>query len=179
VLFSLLTWAAQAGAQVHRVDADTGAETWVTQAHGVTLRLTQILPDQARAFYLNRGFTSEDVEPYATACVYMTMLRNDVAPGGLNFRLADWRVRVNGEERPPRSVDAWMDLWQQRGLSESARIVFRWAQFPPEQEYEPGEWNQGMLTTGLPAGSRFDLIARWTVAGKTYEGKLENVRCAP
>jgi hypothetical protein len=34
------------------------------------------------------------------------------------------------------------------------------------------------LTTGLPPGSRFNLIARWTVAGKTYEGKLENVVCA-
>jgi len=78
-----------------------------------------------------------------------------------------------------RSVDEWMALWQRRGLSEPARIAFRWAQFPPEQEYEPGEWNQGMLATGLPPGSRFDLVARWRVGDKTHEGVLSDVRCAP
>ena len=50
--------------------------------------------------------------------------------------------------------------------------------FPPEQSYAPGEWNQGMLATGLPPGSRFDLIARWTVAGQAYEGRLDDVRCS-
>lgn len=163
--------------QDYRRDADSGAETWETRAHGATLRLTQILPDQARAFYVARGFRAEDAEPYALACVFMTVLRNDAAPAALGFRLADWRVRVNGEERLLTSVDDWMSQWQRRGLAESARIAFRWAQFPPEQEYERGEWNQGMLATGLPAGSRFDLVARWQVAEKTYEGVLSDVRC--
>jgi hypothetical protein len=35
-----------------------------------------------------------------------------------------------------------------------------------------------MLTTGLPPGSKFNLIARWSVAGKFFEGTLENVVCA-
>lgn len=176
-LLALVWGGALAGEQAHQVDAATGAETWRVQAHGVTLRLTQILPDQARAFYLNRGFKAEDVEPYATACVYMTVLRNDAAPGGLHFRLADWRVRASGEERSPRPVEDWMALWQTRGLSEPARIAFRWAQFPPEQEYEPGEWNQGMLAVGLTPGSRFDLLARWRVGEQIYEGVLTDVRC--
>lgn len=171
---SLQAIAAQAG----KVDPDTGAATWETRAHGVTLSLTQIFPDPARAFYLNRGFPAEAVERYATACVYMTVLRNDAAPGELSFRLADWSVQSTGSERPPYAVEDWMAQWRALGLTESARIAFRWAQFPPEQEYAVGEWNQGMLTTGLPPGSRFDLIARWTVAGKTFEGKLENVVCA-
>lgn len=162
----------------HATDPDTGAETWETRAHGVSLQLTQILPDQARAFYLNRGFPAEAAERYATACVYMTVLRNDAAPGEVGFRLADWRVVTEGRERPPRQVEEWMAVWKELKLPEPARIAFRWAQFPPEQEYAQGEWNQGMLTTGLPPGGRFDLIARWSVAGKTYEGKLENVRCA-
>lgn len=165
-------------AQTEKTDPDTGALTWETRAHGVTLSLTQILPNQARAFYLNRGFPSEAVEPYATACVYMTVLRNDAAPGELSFRLADWSVLGDGQERPPKAVEEWMARWRARGLTEAAQIAFRWAQFPPEQEYAVGEWNQGMLTTGLPPGGRFDLIARWTVAGKPFEGKLENVVCA-
>lgn len=162
----------------HGRDPDTGAETWETRTHGVTFSLTQILPDQARAFYLNRGFQPADAELYATACVYMTVLRNDAAPGEVSYRLADWRLVAGGQERPPRAVDDWMSVWQARALPEAARIAFRWAQFPPEQEYAQGEWNQGMLTAGVPAGSQFDLMVRWTAAGKTYEGKLENVRCA-
>jgi len=164
-------------AQAQRTDPDTGAATWETQTHGATLRLTQILPDQARAFYLNRGFSAEDVEPYATACVFMTVLRNDAAPGPLAFRLADWRVRVQGALQSPPSVETWMDLWNKRGLAEPARIAFRWAQFPVEQEYEVGEWNQGMLATGLPPGAAFDLVAHWQVEDKTYEGVLTDVRC--
>ncbi|MEW5787972.1 MAG: hypothetical protein AB1899_08980 [Pseudomonadota bacterium] len=161
-----------------RTDPETGALTWETRAHGVSLQLTQILPDQARAFYLNRGFSADAAERFATACVYMTVLRNDAAPGEVAFHLADWRVLNGGQERPPLSTEHWLALWQTLGLGEPARIAFRWAQFPPEQEYAPGEWNQGMLTTGLAPGAQFDLLARWTVAGQIYEGKLNHVVCA-
>ena len=92
-----------AQAQEHRVDPDTGIETWETTAHGVTLSLTQILPDQARAFYINRGFTAEAAEIYATSCVYMTVLRNDTAPGVVSFRLADWSVVTGDKRQPPVS----------------------------------------------------------------------------
>lgn len=151
---------------------------WQTRAHGVTLLMNQIPSDAARAFYLNRGFPEAAVERYASACVFMTVLRNDAAPGELSFQLADWRIRHAGLETPPLAVEDWMAQWRAQGLTEAAQIAFRWAQFPPEQEYAVGEWNQGMLTTGLAAGSRFDLIARWTVADKVYEGRLENVVCA-
>lgn len=173
-----LSLALPAGAETrHAVDVDTGAETWETRAHGVTLSLTQILPDQGRAFYLNRGFPAEAAEAYATACVFMAVLRNDAAPGVVGFRLADWTIAQAGRGQPPRPVDAWLAEWRRRGLPEAAVIAFRWAQFPPEQDYEPGDWNQGMLATGLAPGSRFDLTARWQVAGKTYEGTLHDVRC--
>jgi hypothetical protein len=174
---ALLIPALAQSAQEQRTDPDTGARTWETRAHGATLRLTQILPDPARAFYLNRGFKAEDVEPYATACVFMTVLRNDSAPGAVGFELRNWRMRVEGQERALPSVEDWMALWRQRGLPEPARIAFRWAQFPVEQEYEVGEWNQGMLATGLPPGARFDLVARWRVEDQTYEGVLSDVRC--
>lgn len=177
-LLVLLPGLSANAAQTQRVDPETGATSWESQAHGVTLLLSQIAPDPARAFYLNRGFPPEAAEMYATACVFMTVLRNDAAPGDLSFRLTDWSVRSAGRTQPPKSVEAWMAQWRALGLPEAAQIAFRWAQFPPEQDYAVGEWNQGMLTTGLPPGSQFDLIARWTVAGKTYEGKLQNVVCA-
>jgi len=177
-LLAVLAALPAGAAQAQHSDPETGAVTWETRAHGVALSLTQILPDQARAFYLNRGFPPPAVERYATGCVYMTVLRNDAAPGELSFLLADWSVHSEGQSRPPKSVEDWMAQWRSLGLTEAAQIAFRWAQFPPAQEYAVGEWNQGMLTTGLPPGSKFDLVARWTVAGKTFEGKLENVVCA-
>ena len=153
--------------------------TWETTEHGVTFSLTQILPDQARAFYVNRGFPLEATEAYANSCVFMTVLRNDSAPGTVHFKVADWSVVTLAATQPPVSIDEWLTKLASYKLDQPALLAFRWAQFPPEQEYQPGgDWNQGMLTTGLPAGARFDLVARWDVAGAPYEGVLKNVVCA-
>jgi hypothetical protein len=159
------------------VDPQTGAATFETQAYGVSISLTQLLPDQIRAFYVARGFDLADADVFAEACVYMTVLRNDTAPGELDFRLSDWEVQHNEEVRALPPLDDWLAQWEARGVPDSARLAFRWSQFPSEQSYAPGEWNQGMLATGLPPGSRFDLIARWTIADQTYQGRLDDVRC--
>lgn len=166
-------------AQDHRVDPETGIATWETTAHGVSLSLTQILPDQARAFYINRGFAAEATEIYATSCIYMTVLRNDAAPGVVNFRQADWSVVTGGKSQPPVSLETWLERLAVFKPSKPALIAFRWAQFPPEQSYEPGgDWNQGMLTTGLEPGATYDLVARWSVDDNEFEGVLKNVQCA-
>lgn len=166
-------------AQNRTTDPATGVVTWETTAHGVTLSLTQMLPDQARAFYLNRGLSAEATEAYAKACVYSVVLRNDTASGVVHFRLADWSVVSEGKSKPLPSVEGWLSRFEEYEHPKSATIAFRWAQFPPQQAYQPGgDWNQGMIATGLPAGSEFDLVARWEVAGQPYQGVLNNVRCA-
>ena len=168
-----------AGNQVHLVDKDTGIETWSIKQHGVTFSLTQILPDQARAFYVNRGFTLEQIEPFAMACIYMTVLRNEDAPGVISYVQQDWSIVSAQGTHPPMKITDWMDRLKATGAKQPAMIAFRWAQFPPEQQYEPGgDWNQGMLTTGLPPGASFDAIARWNLNGKIYENELTGVRCA-
>lgn len=169
---------AASDAEPIRVDPQTGAATWETRARGVTVSLTQLLPDQVRAFYVARGFALADAEVFATACVFMTVLRNEDVPGELSFRLADWTLRQDGRDVPLPSLEDWMSQWAAREVPEAARLAFRWAQFPPDQTYAPGEWNQGMLATGLKPGSRFDLIVRWTVADQTHEERLDNVRCS-
>lgn len=175
-LLPVNSWAAS---QVHRIDPQTNIETWSVSQHGVTFSLTQILPDQARAFYVNRGFTLDQIEPFAQACVYMTVLRNDDAPDVIRYTLEDWAIVSGQVTRQPISIGEWMNRLQATGAGKSAMIAFRWAQFPPQQEYEPGgDWNQGMLTTGLPPGSKFDAVARWQLQGKTYENVLTGVRCA-
>ncbi|MCW8964347.1 MAG: hypothetical protein OQL16_11175, partial [Gammaproteobacteria bacterium] len=155
------------------------AGTWATQSNGVSFSMTQIMPDQARAFYVNRGFKLEQIEDYATSCVYMTVIRNDSAPGVIHFVLQDWSITHEGQERPPRKITDWINRLKERGGTDPALIAFRWAQFPPEQEYEPGgDWNQGMLSTGMPVGSKFNVTARWEMGGKVLEGILRNVHCA-
>ncbi len=176
-LFSMTCIAATP--QTHQVNSVTGAETWKTQSHGVHFSLTQILPEQLQAFYVNRGFSLQQIEPYISSCVYMAVVRNDKAPGTIHFISNDWQVFVDGKAHPLVSVESWMQRWKNNNIKQSAQIAFRWAQFPPEQKYDPGgDWNQGMLSIGLPTGTRFDVIARWNIGSKAYETKLQGVQCA-
>jgi len=165
--------------QQHSVDAATGAHSWSLSTQGVHLSLTQILPEQALAFYVNRGFSLEQVNAYASSCVYMTVLRNDSAPGIVHFVRNDWTVSVDLQTHHLISTDEWIAQLQAAGANKSSLIAFRWAQFPVEQEYEPaGVWNQGMLSIGLPADSQFNLTARWDIDGKPLQAQLKGVRCA-
>lgn len=165
--------------QIRTSDPISGAETWETHAHGVTFSLTQILPDHVRAFYVNRGSTIDQIEPYAKSCVFMTVLRNDDAPGRIHYVRDNWSILSDGNSRPPENTSDWLQRLKNNNVKKSALIAFRWAQFPTEQEYEPGgDWNQGMLSAGLPPGSRFDVIARWDIKGKPYEARLKEVLCA-
>jgi hypothetical protein len=162
-----------------RADSPADVQSWRTNRYGVSLRLTQILPDQVRGFYLARGFDVETVEYMATGhCFFQTVLRNESSGGPIRFRLAEWRVRAAGGERPLKLVDEWLAEWQRHGVSEPARTAFRWAQFPPEQEYEPGDWNMGMTTYALPPGSRFDLEAVWWRGNDRRAARLRDLRCA-
>jgi len=161
------------------IDPATGARTWSTHAYGVHLSLTQILPEQVQAFYVNRGFTLKQIEAYATSCVYMTVLRNDNAPGTIHFTSNSWPVLHAGKKHKLLSVDQWLQRLTTINTNKSALVAFKWAQFPPEQEYEPGgDWNQGMLSIGLPPESEFNIIARWDIDGKIFETELQKVKCA-
>lgn len=157
---------------------ETGAGSWETHSDGVTFSLTQILPDQLKAFYLNRGFTLDQISSYVQSCVYMTVLRNDAAAGTIHFISNDWLVRVDGKPHPLVPVSEWFERFKSAGIINAALVAFRWAQFPPEQSYEPdGDWNQGMLSMGLDPGTEFDVTARWDINGKMFEATLEGVQC--
>lgn len=174
----LAVWSVSATAADFSVDADTGLGNWQTESGGIQVRLTQISPDQARAFYQARGFSAAAAERYATQCVFMTVVRN-LGDTPIQHRLADWRYIVAGQApRAIRSKTAWERIWKQMGVSESARIAFTWAQFPTTQTFTPGDWNQGMTTYSVPRGGQFDLRFVWRTGGKQHSGILEQVRCA-
>jgi len=182
-LLAVWSTAAHAGTD-SSVDAETGLVTWQTETAGIQVRLTQISPDQARAFYQARGFSPETAERYAGECVFMTVVRN-IGDTPIEHRLADWRYEPAGQ--PPRAIRSkteWERLWKRLGVSETARIAFNWAQIPATQTYAPGDWNQGMTSYSVPRGGQFDLHFVWrtlkgmNAGGRTHTGKLEQVRCA-
>ncbi len=165
------------------VDAETGLATWQTETAGIQVRLTQISSDQARAFYLARGFSAAAAERYAAECVFMTVVRN-IGDKTIRHRLADWRYTPAGQ--PPRAIRSkaeWERLWQKYGIDEPARIAFNWAQFPVTQTFAPGDWNQGMTAYSVPRGGRFDLRFVWrtlkdmNTGGQAHSGTIEQVRC--
>ena len=176
-------WAAAHAATDTSVDPETGMASWQTETDGIQVRLTQISPDQARAFYQARGFSVDNAERYAGECVFMTVVRN-IGDTPIRHRLADWRYVSAGQPRAIRSKADWERLWKQQGVTESARIAFTWAQFPTAQTFEPGDWNQGMTTYSVPHGGEFDLQFVWhtlkgiNVDDKLHHGTLEQVRCA-
>jgi hypothetical protein len=178
ILTLLAMWHVPAYATDISVDAESGLATWQTETDGIEVRLTQISPDQARAFYQARGFSAAAAERYASECVFMTVVRN-VGDTPILHRLADWRYVVTGQPaRAIRSKTAWARIWKQAGVTEAARIAFTWAQIPSTQTFAPGDWNQGMTAYEVPRGGRFDLHFAWHAGGKRHSGLLEQVRCA-
>lgn len=174
-----LLLAGNALADEHRRDPDSGLESWRASRGGVVLELTQLTPDQARAFFLGRGFEAGEAEHYASACVFMTILRNEAAPAAITYHLGEWRaLSANGRSSPLKLKEDWLKEWDARQLAPSRRIAFEWSQLPSEQRFEPGDWNQGMTTFALPRGSRFDLVYRWTLNGQRHQNVLKGVRCA-
>jgi hypothetical protein len=178
VLTLLAMWSVSASATDISVDAESGLATWQTETDGIQVRLTQISPDQARAFYQARGFSAAAAERYASECVFMTVVRN-MGDTPILHHLADWRYVVAGQPaRAIRSKAAWDRIWKQAGVSEAARIAFTWAQIPSTQTFAPGDWNQGMTAYDVPRGGRFDLHFVWHAGDKRHSGSLEQVRCA-
>ncbi|MBS4097464.1 MAG: hypothetical protein KGZ83_11600 [Sulfuricella sp.] len=158
---------------------ETGLESWTATRSGVTLALTQLTPDQNRAFFMGRDFAAADAEHYAAACGFMTILRNESAAAAVTYDLAAWRaVLPGGKGHPMKLKEDWLSEWTARGLPETQKIAFEWSQLPSTQRFEPGDWNQGMTTFALPRGSRFDLHYRWTTDGRQHRNTLKGVRCA-
>ena len=175
----LLVWGVSANAATEiSTDPETGLSSWQAEQSGIQVRLSQISPDQARAFYLARGFSAEATEHYVAECVFMTVVRN-IGDTPIRHRLADWRYAVT-RQAPQiiRSKTEWAALWKKLGVSESARIAFTWAQFPSTQIFETGDWNQGMTTYRVPRDQPFNLRFSWLNGNKTYSGTLNDVRCA-
>ena len=165
----------------HSQDPATGLESWQWRGHGASFTFNQLLPDQSRAYFQGRGFQPVDAEPVAMACVFQAIIRNRAdAAAPLEMDLSGWLViPAQGKPHAPRLEVSWQREWERRQLARPARIAFRWSMFPTRQTFQPGDWNMGMVTFGLPPGDRFDLELTWLQDGKPRRVRLDAMRCAP
>jgi hypothetical protein len=162
----------------HLVDPATSIESWVLHDKGVEVELIQINPDQARGFFLARGFDRKDADFYAESCVLALRVRNN-SQETISYDLANWRyMTADGTKRKLKLKDKWLHEWQQRGVSKSAQIAFEWSQHPLAQTLEPKDWNQGMTTYQIAHGSVFDLAVKWNIGDKQHVDTIKGVRCA-
>jgi hypothetical protein len=179
VLCVVVLWSnsVNAGETRYSQSPESAVATWETETDHVHLRMTQISPDQARAFMTARGLDEKSVEEFARHCVFMTVLRNE-SKRPIRFCMTEWRYVP--EDRVPQVMltkHDWLARFQNRHLSQPVKLAFEWSQFPVEQTFHPGDWNQGMTTFELLPGSHFDVVYRWRQGKTLHEGTLKNVQC--
>jgi len=177
-LFSLSLLQGWAVAEVITSEEEqTGLRSWEWKHAGVSVQLVQRLPDQTRAFFQGRGFNSTDADTIGRACVFQTIFRN----GGkqpLSYSLDNWRVVYQDKQLPVQTRERWEENWTVREVKQAARIAFRWSLLPTRQSFEPGDYNWGMTSFGLPPGASFDLSLKLTIDGQSVRGRIPGIICA-
>ncbi|MBT6655112.1 MAG: hypothetical protein HOA99_00535 [Candidatus Thioglobus sp.] len=159
-------------------DKDLEYKTWKKTEHGVVFSLKQLSVEQLNAFYYARGFSVEQIHPYAYSCAYSTVLQNNNALGSMHFVRSKWDISSNNKIKKIITSASWLQGFKQADVKPSALIAFRLSQLPEEQSYNPnGDWNQGILSVGLKSGAKFDIIIRWDVDNKPYEFTIQGVNC--
>ncbi len=118
------------------VDAETGLRSWQWREAGLSLRLVQRLPDQTRAFFQARGFSSAAADRIADACIFQTIFRNE-SEQPVSYVLDHWRVLRPGASGQLMTRERWDVAWREGEASQSARIALRWSLLPTRQRFEP------------------------------------------
>lgn len=147
---------------------------------GISVIVNPLLVEPVMGFLIGRGFPLAQAQRYAAGCVIRVTMRNESAPAAISYDLRSWRMRrPDGALNALRPREDWMRDWQNAGLSDASKIGFEWSQLPSALKLDRGDSTQGMIHTGLPAGSRFDLLLEWVSDGKIIRDKLKGIDCAP
>lgn len=142
--------------------------------HGLRIETAALSHDQVRGFFIGRGFNEVGVNALIDeGCMFRSAIGNDATdPDALHLTIHqdEWRLFVDGEERKLRTRADWLPVWDRLGVDVEQRVAFKWALFPETQIFAPTDYNWGMITFGLPPGTRFDLELVW------HEGKIKRTK---
>ena len=136
--------------------------------------------DGVIAFLIGRGFPTDAARVYAQSCVIRVVIRNESAGTVVGHDLRSWRIRrADGTTGRVSVREDWLPRWRASALPEPALVGFEWSQLPTQVEIHPGDSIQGMISAGLPPGSRLDLLVEWTAGSGTHREMLEGIACEP
>lgn len=160
-------------------DPETGLRFWEWNKYGFNLRLTQRLPDQTRGFFEARGFDLPSREIIATSCVFQTMVKNSGANPEhiITADLGNWEIHSGDNTSSLLVREYWEETWKSRKTPQPARIAFNWSFLPTQIRYHANDYNWGMTSYGLAPGTHFDLVFKWEINGKPYQGRIEDIIC--
>lgn len=174
----ILTGTALALALVGSSTADDNSWSRNSRHSSVTLSVSALSQRWRSAFYVNRGFNATAILPYAATCGFSFGMRNDSGIA-IETRLNEWRaVGADNTEIALRLPESWETEWERAGVSQPARIAFRWAQFQSENVFEPGDWIMGMATLAAVPRPPFRLFARYHDPEGEHEIVIEQLDCA-
>lgn len=160
--------------------SDLGVLHW--QGNGLRLEMAPLSHDQVRSFFAARGFDALAVDHIVKeGCVFRSAIGNqasDPAAPHITIDQSEWRLFVNADVRKLRTRADWQPLWQRLNVETAPRVAFKWALFPPHQEFASADYNWGMITFGLAPGTRFDLEVVWREGTERRVKLFKNVECA-
>ncbi len=149
--------------------------------NGLKLEIAPLTLDQVRAFFIGRDFQPNDANFIAeTGCVFRSAIGNSGESANdpeVVVQLAKWRVLADGQITGLKTRELWADVWKSRGVRETPAIAFHWALFPTLQQYQPSDYNWGLISFALPPGTRFDLELHWMHKGVEQKHMLKALEC--
>lgn len=167
-------------AQAQSLKLKTPLLKW--QENGLTLELQAVPPDLVRAFFLARGFDKANADLIAgQGCIFRSSIGNSATKANapaVSIDLKNWHVLAGDKITAPRPREAWEDFWQKKKIPDRAKTAFYWALMPTKQTWQPGDYNWGMISFALPAGTKFDLEISWQRVGKPHKHLFKNLECA-
>ena len=149
------------------------------------LETAALVHDQVRGFFIGRGFDDAGVNVLVNeACLFRSAIGNaatDPNASHITIDQSEWSLFVEGEggeARKLRTRADWQPVWDRMGVDVEQRVAFKWALFPPQQQFAPTDYNWGMITFGLPPGTRFDLEIVWHEGEHKRTKRFKGMECA-
>lgn len=177
-LLSVTTLSGQVSAEVvTSKEEPTGLSRWEWRHEGISLQLIQRSPDQTRAFFQARGFSSTDADVIGRACVFQTIFRN-AGKVSLAYDLSEWKITSQEKELGLQTRERWEERWLKSGVNQAPRIAMNWSLLPTQQKFEPGDYNWGMTSFGLPPGTSFDLALKLNIQNQSVNADIPSIICA-